>query len=154
MRFLLMFITLALLAGCSGAPVNDDEIPTTGKASSDCIDNKDWAYTANRGATVYADNCSYCHQGNGTGKADGVPPLAGNAALTSDPERGIRMILVTRSPDVGMHGMEYDEMVGLFDELSERDIADVMTYVLSSWGNCTGPVTQDQVRSVIAAVEG
>lgn len=154
MRFLLLFIPLVLLIGCSAAPVSEEEIPTTGKASSDCIDNRDWAYTANRGATVYTNNCAYCHQGNGAGKADGVPSLAGNDRLANDPDRGIRMILITRSPDVGMHGMEYDEMVGLFDELSVRDIADVMTYVLSSWGNCAGPVSQDQVQSVITAVEG
>lgn len=152
MRQLFLALPVVLVVGCSAAPVTETDIPVTGTASSGCLNTRPWAYSANRGADIYSENCAYCHQRNGSGQAGGVPALAGNDTLLADPGHGIRMILVTRSPELGSHGMEYDQMVGIFEHLSERDIADVMTYVLSSWGNCAGPVFEDEVRSVAAAI--
>lgn len=151
MRLLFLSFVAVSLIGCSAAPVTEDaEIPVTGKASSGCINKQEWAYSANRGSDIYGDNCAYCHQRDGSGQGDEVPQLAGNDALLADPERGIRMMLITKSPATRSHGMQYEDMVAIFDDLSQRDIADVMTYVTSSWGNCAGPVTAAQVQAVSA----
>ncbi|MDH3646514.1 MAG: cytochrome c [Gammaproteobacteria bacterium] len=147
-----MALVLAVVACSAPAPVVEDEIQVTGATSTGCIDETGWAYSANRGAAVFSENCAYCHQADGSGQTGQVPRLAGNKALLADPTRGIRLILITRSGSARSHGMEVQDMVAIFSELNDGDIADVMTYVLSSWDNCAGPVVEDDIKAVAAAL--
>ena len=148
-----IFLAFIALSACTGAPPAP-ELPALTKASSaNCVDTQEWAYSVRRGSQAFSSTCAYCHQSSGRGQAGEVPALAGNAQLMADPDRGIRMIRVTQSPAARTHGMEYDDMVAILGELDDNDVADVLNYVLSSWGNCAGPIDADRVRAVTATMK-
>ncbi|MBT8075002.1 MAG: c-type cytochrome [Gammaproteobacteria bacterium] len=154
MRTLIFLVLSAAVtvAACKTTAPPAEEIPAAETSSSACIDNLDWAYTAKRGETMYNSSCAYCHGKDGRGQAGQVPALAGNAGLAADPDRGIRLLLVTQAEEGRFHGMEYDDMIAILGELNENDLSDVMTYALSSWGNCAGPITPERILSVSGAM--
>jgi alcohol dehydrogenase (quinone), cytochrome c subunit len=106
------------------------------------------------GAGLYLNQCSACHGRDGKGRGDLLPPLAGNtAALERNPAslvdivlNGAGRILVNGVPD------SY-RMTPFRVLLSDQDIADVATFVRSSWGNHGSPVTATQVRTMRDATD-
>lgn len=83
------------------------------------------------GAQIYETNCSSCHQPDGKGLGQAVPPLAGNGAVTAKgSENVIRAVLG------GLKAQgTYSPMPGFATILSYEQIADVANYVRTSWGN-------------------
>jgi mono/diheme cytochrome c family protein len=98
------------------------------------------------GAAVYAHACIACHEAGGEGAPRIYPPLPGNANLQSaDPASTLRIILdgaqtvtTPRAPNTG-------SMPAYARDLSDRQIADVATYIRNSWGNAAPAVTPEQV---------
>jgi mono/diheme cytochrome c family protein len=83
--------------------------------------------TREKGATLYVENCGGCHQAKGRGWSGLFPSLAGNGAVdASDPADIIKMVL-SGSAKGGMPSFEA--------ELNNQQIADIVNYVRTSWGN-------------------
>jgi cytochrome c oxidase subunit 2 len=102
------------------------------------------------GETVYAQSCSRCHQTNGRGIPGAFPPLAGNANL-----RKLELVVTTvesgHSGRITVKGQRYDEtMPPMGQDLSDRQIAAVVTFVRNSWGNAFGAVTEKQVSDIVS----
>ncbi len=76
------------------------------------------------GETLFAQNCAACHQAQGQGVAGAFPKLAGNAFVQGDP-RAVASVL--------LHGR--GGMPNFSEDLSDADIAAVLSFVRSSWGN-------------------
>jgi cbb3-type cytochrome c oxidase subunit III len=94
------------------------------------------AVLATVGASIFTMNCARCHQAGGQGTRT-IPALAGNkAVLAADPNA----IIVT--VEQGRHLMP-----SWSGQLTPSDIAAVLTYVRSAWGNGAGPVTEQQVSA-------
>lgn len=148
MRFFILALVVAAVGCTTTTAPEPEEVNLRGEASESCIDNNDWAYAVNRGEVVYRENCDYCHQDNGKGQSGKVPSLAGNKSLMADPARGIRLITSMKAHAKPKGEMAADGMVAIFDDLSNQDIADVLSYVRASWGNCADPVSVDQVKAV------
>ena len=84
-----------------------------------------------RGAALYMDHCSGCHQAKGRGIAGVFPPLAGNGAvIASDPANILKVVLAGIPAQNG-----YIPMPAFGDQLSNQEIADIANYVRTSWGN-------------------
>ncbi|HQR24965.1 MAG TPA: c-type cytochrome, partial [Steroidobacteraceae bacterium] len=84
-----------------------------------------------RGATLYTDHCSACHQAKGRGMPGIFPPLAGNPAIiASDPGNVLQAILQGIPMQNG-----YVPMPSFASQLSDQEIADLANYVRTSWGN-------------------
>ena len=97
------------------------------------------------GSRTYTANCAACHQPDGQGIAGAFPPLAGSDYLLSDPNRSIQVVISGLSGEISVNGMTYNGvMPGV--RLSDEDVANVLTYVLNSWGNDGGEVTPPQVN--------
>jgi nitrite reductase (NO-forming) len=96
------------------------------------------------GKDLYQQNCLACHQADGKGVPNAFPPLAGSDYLLKDPNRGIRAVSKGLEGPIIVNGQLYD---GLMPAVNLRDdqIASVITYVLNSWGNKGGDITEDQV---------
>jgi ubiquinol-cytochrome c reductase cytochrome b subunit len=101
------------------------------------------------GAQVFTQNCASCHQANGQGQAGVFPALAGNKDVTAaDPK------MIEHTLNYGLAGKVIDgksyaaQMPAWKGQLSNDDIAAVITYIRSSWGNKAGPVTAAQVAAV------
>jgi len=97
-------------------------------------------------------NCMVCHQATGQGLPGQFPPLAGSEwVLAKEPGRIIRIVLDGLQGLITVSGKEFNgSMVPWKDNLSDEDIAAVLTYIRSSWGNNAPAVTVEQVKAVRA----
>jgi mono/diheme cytochrome c family protein len=103
---------------------------------------------ATLGKRVYAQ-CAACHQQNGKGVAGNFPPLDGTEWVTGPPETLIRILLHGLEGPIQVAGNEYNaQMPAWGGQLSDRQIAAVLTYIRSAWSNDAGPVKPTQVESL------
>jgi mono/diheme cytochrome c family protein len=102
--------------------------------------------SATAGATVYTTNCSSCHAANGQGTPSVAPPLAGNDVVTGDPQKVIGIVVNGLNGKITVKGQEWNgTMPPWKGTLTNKQIADVVTYIRSSWGNKAPPVTEADV---------
>ena len=106
--------------------------------------------SARKGAKVFAANCASCHGAAGQGTPNVFPPLAGNPDVTGDPKKIIHVVLygLNNTPMTVMGGNYKGIMPSWESNLSTADIADVVTYIRSSWGNKATPVNAADVAKV------
>jgi cbb3-type cytochrome c oxidase subunit III len=108
------------------------------------------ASAASDGKSIFNTNCSTCHQANGQGSPGVFPPLAGNKDVTEkDPSKIIGIVMHGLNTPITVNGKQYSGgMPPWKGTLSNADIAAVLTYVRSSWGNDAPAVTEKQVSAV------
>ena len=106
---------------------------------------------AGLGAQVYATTCVTCHQRDGRGVPGAYPPLAGTPWVTGDEGRLVRLVLHGLRGPIDVDGVRYSNVMTAHGFLSDDQIAAVVTYVRSEFGNAAGPVTPEQVAAVRAA---
>ncbi len=101
------------------------------------------------GASVFANNCSSCHGATGQGLAGSFPPLANNPTVTGDPNKVIGIVLDGLHGPVSVNGQTYNgQMPPWKGTLTNKEIADVITYIRGSLGNNkASPVTEAQVAN-------
>ena len=101
------------------------------------------------GFNVYRSFCARCHQDDGTGVPQVFPALAGNpAVLTEDTTSLIRLLVEGGNSPATLSGPARQQMPRYADTLSDAEIARVLTYVRSAWGNHAQPVTGNDVASL------
>jgi cytochrome c oxidase cbb3-type subunit II len=101
------------------------------------------------GASVYSANCSACHGATGQGTPGAFPPLAGNAAITAaDPKDIIHTVLNGKTGPLNVGGTTYNGTMPPWKaQLKPDDIAAVLSYIRSSWGNQASAVSTAQVQA-------
>jgi mono/diheme cytochrome c family protein len=105
-----------------------------------------------RGKARYDQVCGLCHGVDGLGKPGQAPPLAGSEwvdtkglqRFTSIPLEGIGGALTVKGQTWNL------SMPAMGAAMSDADLAGVLTYIHSSWGNKQGPVTADDVKAIRA----
>ena len=105
---------------------------------------------AHPGKKVYDAVCLACHMANGTGVPGMYPPLADTDWVTGDKERLIRITIQGLSGKIEVNGITYNNIMPPNSHLSNREIADVLTYIRQSFGNNAGEVTLEEVQRVRA----
>ena len=85
------------------------------------------------GEKVYAANCSGCHQAKGEGMPPVFPALDGSKVVNGPKEAQIHIV---------MEGKAGTSMPAFGKQLSDTDIAAVITYTRNAWGNHTGEAIQ------------
>ena len=85
-----------------------------------------------RGEKIYAANCAACHQATGKGVAGAFPALDGSKIVTG-PKAGQVALVLNGKPGTAMTAWK---------QLSDTDLAAVITYTRNSWGNKTGEALQ------------
>jgi mono/diheme cytochrome c family protein len=104
------------------------------------------------GKQVYATTCAACHQATGEGVAGVFPPLAGSEWVNGDEGKLARIILHGVTGPIEVAGETFNGMMPPWGgTMKDADIAAVLTYVRSAWGNKAAPVTTEKVASVRAA---
>jgi nitrite reductase (NO-forming) len=98
------------------------------------------------GKAVFASTCSACHQASGAGLPGSIPPLAGSDFLVkNDKERIIGIVLNGLTGPVRVNGSTFNSVMPTWNHLSNDELANVLTYVLNSWGNAQGTVAPAEV---------
>lgn len=105
-----------------------------------------------QGRRIYDAQCASCHGERGRGKLPHYPPLANNQSITmTSAVNPIRMVLNGGyPPGTRRNPMPYG-MPPFFHELSDDEVAAVVTYIRTAWGNRGAPVTAREVSELRAA---
>ena len=98
------------------------------------------------GKVQYEKHCMMCHKENGEGVAKSFPPLAKSDFLNADSDRAIRIVIHGLYEPIVVNGKKYENFMVPHKDLSDKDIADVLTYVYSSWGNNKTKITPEMVK--------
>ncbi len=105
------------------------------------------------GKRIFVTNCIACHQTTGLGLPGAYPPLAGSEWVAGPEERAIRVVLNGLTGPVTVKGSQFNNAMPTFGtQLKDDQIANVLTYIRSEWGNNAPPVSPDRVKEIRAAV--
>jgi mono/diheme cytochrome c family protein len=101
-----------------------------------------------RGADLYGRQCASCHGKDGQGVAGVYPPLAGNTSVTEPTGiNAIRIVLLGGfSPTTAAHPRPYS-MPPFAQQLSDGDVASVVSYIRHAWDNNAAPVMERDVAA-------
>lgn len=100
------------------------------------------------GKVLYNGTCSVCHQNSGQGMPGVFPPLAGSDYLMADTRRAIGVVLNGMTGPVTVNGEDYNSVMPPMSQLTDDEVANIMTYVLNSFGNDDGVVSAAEVAEV------
>jgi nitrite reductase (NO-forming) len=100
------------------------------------------------GAALYNGTCSVCHQDNGAGLANVFPPLAKSDYLLADKKRAIDVVMNGKSGPITVNGHQFNSVMPPMSQLNDDEIANILTYVLNSWGNQGGRVSVEEVAAI------
>lgn len=102
-----------------------------------------------RGAVVYEEFCIQCHLGDGKGTIGIVPPLAKSDWLINKRTESIHAIKYGQSGKIVVNRITYNSQMPNIN-LTDQEVADVMNYILNSWGNQSKKiVTEQEVKAVL-----
>ena len=91
------------------------------------------------GKRLYSQNCIVCHQADGKGVAGQFPPLAGSEWVNSDTKHGenhlVLIMLHGHQGPMSVMGGSYNNAMPQWKQLSDDQIASILTYIRSDWGN-------------------
>lgn len=121
------------------------EIPEA--AQKEEVIEKTFAQRFEAGKATYQQNCAACHQMGGEGIPDAFPPLAKSDYLMKDKKRSISVVVHGLTGDVMVNNKKFNGVMPALG-LSDEDVANVLTYVRSSWGNKGDLVTVKEVKAV------
>ena len=100
-----------------------------------------------RGEEVYAANCASCHMPAGEGMEGAFPPLA-NTAYLKNQKRAIGIILNGQEGEITVNGKQYSSVpMAAINQLTDREIADVLNFVSNSWDNKYPMIKAAQVKA-------
>ncbi|GAB3470485.1 cytochrome c [Polaromonas eurypsychrophila] len=105
-----------------------------------------------RGAKLYEQHCAQCHGEQGRGVPQAYPALAGNRAVTMAQSANLMQIVLNGgyAPATAGNPRPFG-MPPFVLELSDGDIAAVLTHIRQSWGNRAGVVTPLEVNRMRAS---
>jgi nitrite reductase (NO-forming) len=98
------------------------------------------------GKELFGGTCFACHQSEGQGIPNVFPPLAKSDYLNADPNRAITTVLHGLSGEIKVNGKKFNNVM-TSQNLTDEEIANVMTYVYDSWGNNKTRVTAAMVKA-------
>jgi mono/diheme cytochrome c family protein len=107
------------------------------------------------GESLFQARCAACHQLTGVGVPRTFPPLVGSPWLLQDRQTPIRIVLLGLQGGIEVRGESYAGVMPRFaDQLSDTEIALILSHERSTWGNTADAVTAEDVQRVRASLEG
>ena len=107
------------------------------------------------GAAIFAARCAACHQATGTGVPGAFPPLAGSNWVNGRDTTLIQILLHGIQGTLTVNGTSYNGAMPTFGtQLSDGEIAAVLTHVRSHWGNKAEPISTAEVATQRSASAG
>jgi aldose sugar dehydrogenase len=103
------------------------------------------------GKIVYDQYCVSCHKSDGNGVAETFPPLQGAEQVLTDKNDLIKIVLHGLSGPVKVKGVEYNQQMPAFAFLSDKEVADVLTYVRYQFGEKASGIEAEEVGKLRAA---
>jgi mono/diheme cytochrome c family protein len=103
-----------------------------------------------RGKKVYLEQCLSCHMADGGGVQNMNPPLIKTKFVLGDKTILVQVVLNGMKGEVDIDGNTYHNVMAPHKDLSDQQIADVLTYIRNSFGNKAKAVTAAEVKAIRA----
>ena len=142
-----IFIIVLVISSCNGENSSDNhqrEVESAEKSSS--LDDAKPVVETHPGKAVYQKYCLMCHQADVSVVPGIFPPLSPNEWI-ADQDKMIELMLNGQSGEITVNGEVYNNLMPAHDFLSDQEIADVISYVRSSFGNDLEPVSKEEVAA-------
>lgn len=155
-KFYLIIISIALFFAACGGAKNEAEQTETNKTEEVKSEPSETVAKAEvpRGQGIYKTYCQVCHQADGNGVPGMNPPLTQTEWVLGDKERLIGVVLNGLSGEIEIKGEIYNNVMASHSFLTDKQIADVLTYVRSSFGNDASEVSEEEVAAIRANNQG
>ena len=134
MRIAITAVALAALLICLAC----------GKRGSDGQHSVKFEQYYNQGEQLYVQNCSNCHQKNGTGLGLVYPPLDKSDFIDQRFAEVICLMRYGRKGPLSVNGKLYNQAMPA-TQLSNLEIAEIATYIYNTWGREQGIVEVNRV---------
>jgi mono/diheme cytochrome c family protein len=143
-----LFIGVLSLLFSSGQAQTKVKIKT--KAPVSASSKSSLAASVTRGKIVYEKYCLACHQADGSGVPNMNPPLTQTSWVLGSKTVLVQQILKGSHGKVEIDGDTFHNTMPAQAQLTDQQIADVLTYVRNSFGNKASIVTPAEVKSIRA----
>lgn len=101
------------------------------------------------GAQTFVAKCSACHSVDGRGQGQWIPPLAGSASSMAKENASSINVTLNGSARVVADGIpDAYRMPPFRNQLSDKEIAEVLSFIRTSWGNRGGTVKPEEVKEL------
>ena len=140
-----------LFLSCQNAPENKKVAPVSPEKLATEISKNEPSAPAGKehpGKAVYAQYCLTCHQSDGLGVPGMHPPLTTGSWVSKDSKELIAIMMKGLSGKIEVNGEVYKNFMPSHAQLTDEQLADVLSYVRSSFGNNFEPVTPEMVKKV------
>jgi len=133
------------------AEISDPEVSNTASSEGSVPDSLTASLEPN-GAAIFSAQCSACHQATGLGIPGVFPPLAGSEWMLADAAVPVAIVHDGLQGKIEVAGNQYQGVMPKFDgQLSDAELAAVLSYARSQWGNdasaiSPGTVTEHRER--------
>jgi mono/diheme cytochrome c family protein len=142
MKTAISSLLFLLFIGCKGGADNKNE------GISNIKDLKTRQY-AIQGQQLYLQNCSNCHQEDGTGLNRLIPPLKNADYMLDDVDRSLYIIKNGLKGSIIVNNVEYNQPMPENSKLSPIEIAQIATYIYNVWGHDYGLIDPEKVREAL-----
>ena len=100
------------------------------------------------GKAIFNQYCLACHQSEGLGVPGMHPPLGPGSWVGKDPKELVAMMIKGLNGKVEVNGKIYNSFMPSQAHLTDQEMADVLSYIRSSFGNSFDPVNAELVKKV------
>jgi mono/diheme cytochrome c family protein len=140
--------SLAAQSSVGQAPKGaESSIPARVESSPATDESLQTGYHAERARVLYIANCSACHGTDGEGRPGAYPPIKGSGVVIKDDATKHILVVLNGLQGAKAGGVLYASPMPPFGSLNDGDIADIIDYERSSWGNHGKLVTAAQVAA-------
>jgi cytochrome c551 len=140
----IIFVVITLLFGnaCSEKKQSTQEIQSTALSA---LSQKETQYYSN-GRKLYKTICANCHMENGEGLGRLIPPIAKSDYLLKNRSDLSRMLKYGINGPMIVNNVEFNQPMPANPDLTDLEIAEILTYIGNTWGNEMGGFTLEEVQ--------
>jgi mono/diheme cytochrome c family protein len=97
------------------------------------------------GAVIYENYCASCHKSDGKGLPDLAPSLVGSQQVLGENEPLIKLLMTGKQGPIGVNDVKYDQGMPAFSFLGDMEIAAVLSYIRTQYGQNTSIISATEV---------
>jgi len=136
----------------SGLEVDETYLGNLGATAAAARTSREEGSRTAAGESTFLGTCATCHQRDAAGLSTIFPPLAGSDYLMADRTRSIEIILHGLSGPVTVNGASFNGVMPAFSNLTDHEVANVLTYIRANFGNEGDAITDEEVAAVRASL--
>jgi mono/diheme cytochrome c family protein len=138
------FLALAAAALAAASAMAADPVAAPAQAPND---------SRPAGQKLYARYCLTCHQADGGGVPNMQPPIVGGSWVKGDPKSLALFVLTGGFNSAERKDSAVDNVMPGFPQLSDEDLAEILSYIRAKFGGGASPVTATEVAEARATLK-